>query len=119
MDALDVGPDVLNDLVGVVAEGPGVDDGVAPVHKNVGAGVEHPVDTHAGRLAPGHVAHVVGGLSAAAGGGLRRSGYKGAVAQAAVAAVVTVGGNQQGNAGGLLIGFVLLINLLAVAALPA
>ena len=47
------------------------------------------------------------------------AGHEGAVAQAAVAAVVAVGGDEQGDAGGLLIGFVLLIDLLSVAALPA
>ena len=119
VDALDVGPDIFNDLIGIVAEGAGVDDGVAPVHEYVRAGVEHPVYAYAGRLPPGHIAHIIGGLCAAARRRLRRGGYESAVAQAAVAAVVAVGGDEQGQLGVLLVGLVLFVDLDAVPALPA
>ena len=100
---LHIGLGVADNNVRVVGECAGVHNGVAPVQQNVHDGAERPVAAQSARLPPGDKAHVVGSLGVGGGAARGGAGDVGAVAACAVAAAVTVGGNQQGQLGVLLI----------------
>ena len=120
LDAPDVGFGVGNHGVRVRAESPGVDNGVPPVLVDIAHRVEHPVGPQSRGLPTGHQAQVISVFSAFTGAALHSRGHKGAFGGGAVAAVVTVGCDQQGDFAVLLEGGQLIVNLLFVAAvLPA
>ena len=114
-DALNVSPGVGNDGIRVGAESPGVDDGVPPVLVDIHHRVEHPVGAKSRGLPPGHQAHMVGVLGALACAALHSGSHKGSLRGCAVAAVVTVGSDQQGDLGMRLEGGQLVVDLLFVA----
>ncbi len=117
--ALDECLGVLDYRIGVIAKRARIHDGIAPVHVNIAAGVEHPVRARGAGLAPRDKADVVRRLGILRGGGLGRRGNEGAVAHGAVAAVVAVHRDQQRNFGMLLISGVLPVHSLGIAALIA